>query len=536
MNILQIIFTSLLTIFFMLIVIFLIVLMIFFKFNKKKDKVKNYTNTKQKNATTLLIRTKKITYDIHNNPFEKTVSYKSIYNKLVDVLNNDNIKKIYIDVDNFNLSLSQVEEFESIFKKLNEKKEVISCASILTNETYEIAMLANKIYLENTVNSTVIFKAYHRKMFYIKNLLRQIGLNIDVIHVGDYKSYGETYSKDKMSTKARENITRLYDKKFDMFVEKVKDKRNYDIRQDILDGNFFFKDNDKIIDSRKNKIELYENEDNLIELNDYVVKEKKNKSKNEIAIITLEGIISPDELSLNKVIDKLKKLDDYKNLKAIVLEINSPGGSAYESSLIHSYIKNNIELPIYVAMKNVSASGGYFISTVANKIYANKNTLTGSIGVVAMYPNTTKLIKNLYIKNDGISKGKTAEYGDINDYLRQDTKEMLVHHIREIYKEFKSVVMQARNMTDEVLEPIAQGKVWLGQEAVKIGLVDGIKNTNEVIEQIKADLKLKDVKLIYVEQKFKINEYMQKKLSFVKYKALLCKPVLLSPFHLDNLI
>ena len=527
MNILQSLITSAFTVIIFLVIIALIAFKVFSKLNKKTNN-ETLTNCKQRKANCVLLSINNTNYDNENNPFEKSENFSEIYKKLKNILNNDKIQKIIIDVDKFNITNSQVDELEDIFKKLNEKKEVISISTILTNDSYEIAMLANKIYLENTVNSTIIIRPYYRKLKYMKSLFDKIGIHFNILHIGDYKSYGENFAKNNMSNELKENMTRLYENKLNAFIEKVKIRRKYDISQDILDGKLFFKDNKNLIDGRINKDTLYSKEENLIELKDYTIKKEKNKSKNTIAIIPLEGTISSNELSLSLVKNKLEKLEDVKNLKGIVLEINSPGGSAYESSLIHTYIKENIDVPIYVAMKDLCASGGYFISTVGSKLFANNSTLTGSIGVVSLYPTARKLFKNIGINYDGISKGKYVEYGNINEYLKIETKEVVLEHINSVYKEFKSVVMTARNFTDEYLEPIAGGRVWTAKEAKEIKLIDDIKTTNEVIEILAKDLNLQNYKTIIINKEFNMEKYIKNKVPLLNYSTLMYQPLFLA--------
>ena len=149
MNILQSLITSAFTVIIFLVIIALIAFKVFSKLNKKTNN-ETLTNCKQRKANCVLLSINNTNYDNENNPFEKSENFSEIYKKLKNILNNDKIQKIIIDVDKFNITNSQVDELEDIFKKLNEKKEVISISTILTNDSYEIAMLANKIYLENT--------------------------------------------------------------------------------------------------------------------------------------------------------------------------------------------------------------------------------------------------------------------------------------------------------------------------------------------------------------------------------------------------
>lgn len=522
---LQILLISLFTALFIILILFIIAIFIIKSIKGSSNKT-NKKYCKQKKAETILIKFENINYDDINNPFEKSTSFFNLKKKLIDISNNKKIKKIILNVNDCPFTPTQVEELYPIFKKLNEEKEVIALAKFLDNSSYMVALLADKIYLENTINSTLLLRGYYRKLPYLKGFLDKIGIKFEILHIGDYKAAGENFYRTCMSDTLKENLSNLYEEKLKQFIDFVKLRRNVDITERLLNGNLFFSDNKDLIDGRKNINLVLNKEKNLFNINNYNYKEK-NKSKNEIALISLEGEINDKELSYKQVEAKIDALDYLDNLKGVVIEINSPGGSAYDSSLIYSYIKENVDVPIFISMKDVCASGGYFIATTGKKMFANKSTITGSIGVVSMYPVISKITKKLGLNYDGLQKGKILEYGHLYSHLSFETKDRILNHMKDVYIEFKTCVIKARHMSDRRLERIAGGRVWSSIEAKRNGLIDDIKTTDEVIDELAKYLNLKDYKVCRIKNRFDFKDFAKNKLPILKYTTYFEKPLML---------
>ncbi|WP_288777219.1 S49 family peptidase [uncultured Sneathia sp.] len=514
--------SSLITAIFVIILLIILSILIFkMSHNDKKE-----DKCKPKKAKTILITLEDFKYDTEKNPLKQSSSFDVLYAKLNDILNNKKIEKIILDIDKMKLSMVQVEELYPIFKKLNKEKEVIAISTMYTNNSYYTALLANKIYLENTINSTLLLQGYYRKISYLKGILDKVGIDVKAIHIGDYKAMGENYTRKSMSPNLKENLTKIFDERLNNFISFVKERRGVDISNELLEGEYFFNYSEKLIDGRMNKNKLLD-DDYLIDITNYNFKEKKNKSKNVIGLISLEGQISKKGLSLEEVEYKIDKINEIDNLKGLVIEIDSPGGSAYESSLIYSYIKENVQVPIFVSMKDVCASGGYFIASTAKKMFANSSTITGSIGVVSIYPTYSKLAKKLDINYSGLEKGKTLEYGNLYEHLSFDTIDRIYDHMNGVYREFKNVVIKARHMSDRRLENIAGGRVFIAKDARYNGLVDGIKNIGEVIEEMQKYLNLPDYRLVKINKKFNVKTYIKSSIPLLKYDEYLNKPLLL---------
>ena len=237
----------------------------------------------------------------------------------------------------------------------------------------------------------------------------------------------------------------------------------------------------------------------------------KEHAKDKIAIIYAEGPIAYLETSGGDIVitpenisQKLSELNKISNLKGVVLRVNSPGGSALGAEMIYKAL-SDIRVPIYVSMGSTAASGGYYISMAGKKVFANNATITGSIGVVSMLPKAGNFQNKYGITSNSITKGKYADIYDIFTPLTQESRNRISESMNETYKEFKSRVSENRQIPETVLENYAQGKIWLGEEAISIKLIDNIASLEETVRILAKDLSLGDnynVRSIYSKRDF----------------------------------
>ena len=497
----------------LIIVILIPILLILRKF-KSKDKIS------LKGVKTVVFNLNELVedYTISAISVNKPLSHEVILKALKNLINDKKIEKIIIDVDEVDLSRVHIEEIKEIFEKLSADKEIIAIGTTFDEYSYQIALLANKIYMLNTKQSCLYFRGYEYKEPYFKNILANFGVTVNTLHIGDYKVAGESFSNDKMSEEKKESLINIKETLFQNFINLVKEKRKVDITNEVLSGDLIFANSEKAIQlglidglSTYEEIGIDYNKD-TVDFVEYVsaYKRKKNKSKNTIAIINLEGEIDTREskdsnINYDNVVEKLDELEDIENLKGLVLRINSPGGSALESEKIYQKLKK-LDIPIYISMGDLCASGGYYIATVGKKLFANSVTLTGSIGVVVLHPEFTEAINKLKVNMEGFSKGKGFDIYDMFSKLSEESKEKIIYSMNEVYSEFKEHVIEARNISEEDLEKIAGGRVWLGSQAKENGLVDELGSLNDCIESLVKDLDLKDFKLTYIRGKKSIIE------------------------------
>ncbi|WP_300356557.1 signal peptide peptidase SppA [Fusobacterium sp.] len=454
-------------------------------------------------------------------PFDlkKEMNFYGLLKNLEKAERDERVEGLILRLDNIGLSRGQIEEFSNkILEFKKNGKKVYAYAPSFTNQNYVIASLADKIIMPKTMGAMSEIKGYFMEIPYYKALGDKIGVKMNVIHIGDYKSAGESYERTDMSKEHRENMTRMLDTVYNNFVETVAKNRKLDkklLNERILDGRLVLADPETMVrNGLVDELEYYESflakneivnkvgiDEYLSRKNiDYKTKEKKdNKVKDKIAIIYAEGTInySDDTRKINEVIiperiqKELRIAEKDPEIKGVVIRINSPGGSALASDIIYSSVKNMTK-PVYISMGGVAASGGYYIAAAGKKIYADKETLTGSIGVITMVPNTTELMKKLEVNYSSISKGKYADLGSTVREMTEDEKDKIRASSVKVYEEFVSKVAEGRNMSREDVLKVAEGRVWLGEEAKKIGLVDEIGGLENAVSDLAKELKLED--------------------------------------------
>ena len=501
MFLIKILLESVLTALFILTILFIATIFILNKFKSKKE-----GSISKKKVKKIILTTDFLDEDKKYSTINEKKSFFEFKDKLKRLYNEGNIETLILDIDNIDLSLNQIEELESIFEKLRTKMQIVAIATQFLKNDYLFALYAHKIYMFNSLNSNLILEGYNKSFWYYRKLLDKLGIKVNVIHIGSHKSAGENFSRENMSPEQKESILRIYDKIYLQLIEKIKKYRNIDVSKEILEGKTIFANYHEamalgLIDGGSNfdKLEIDYSED-TIDFDDYIskLKKKKNKSKNEIVVIFADGEIGPDkDINYDDMLEKIEKVNEMENVKGVLLRINSPGGSALESEKIYKELKN-IEVPIFISQGSVCASGGYYISTVSRRVYSNRTTITGSLGVVALYPTFDTVFEKVGINVENITNSNVGSMFDFSLPLTEEMKERIIKSMKDVYSEFKSHVMNARIMTESQLEPIAGGRIWLGEEAKEIGLVDRIGGFDEALEGLIEYLRLDDYKVKYI--------------------------------------
>lgn len=486
---------------FIFVILFITTIFILNKFKSKKEK-----SISKKKVKKIILTTEFLNEDKKYSSISEKKSFFEFKDELKRLYNEGNIETLILDIDNIDLSLNQIEELESIFEKLRTKMQIVAIATQFLKNDYLFALYAHKIYMFNSLNSNLILEGYNKSFWYYRKLLDKLGIKVNVIHIGSHKSAGENFSRENMSPEQKESILRIYDKIYLQLIEKIKKYRNIDVSKEILEGKTIFANYNEaislgLIDGGSNfdKLEIDYSED-TIDFDDYIskLKKKKNKSKNEIAVIFADREIGPDkDINYDDMLEKIEIINEMENVKGVLLRINSPGGSALESEKIYKELKN-IEVPIFISQGSVCASGGYYISTVSRRVYSNRTTITGSIGVVALYPTFDTVFEKVGINVENITNSNVGSMFDFSLPLTEEMKERIIKSMKDVYTEFKSHVMKARIMTESQLEPIAGGRIWLGEEAKEIGLVDRIGGFDEALEGLIEYLRLDDYKVKYI--------------------------------------
>ena len=460
---------------------------------------------------------------------DEKLSYMDILNSLDDIKNNNQVKGVIISLDTINLSSAKIEELSKKFEELKaNNKKIYAFGAYITNANYKLASIANEVVMVPSTSASLDLTGYHYSDLYYKGLFDKLGVNMEVVRIGNYKSYGENYTGNEMTPELRSELTRILENRYDKFVTEISKNRKIDknvLNNDIVNGNninltpFAARDKnfvDKLEHFSDFTKRLNIREDNVADIYDYYEKRVEdgkigNPRNGTIAVIYAEGSILYDPTDVTEgvitpdnILQKIEKAMKTKNLKGIVLRVNSGGGSALASEIIYQEL-TKLNIPIYVSMSDTTASGGYYISMAGNKVFANNATITGSIGVVSMLPKFNNAQNKYGVHSNSVSKGKYSEIYDSFEPLSEESRTKISQSMQETYKEFKSRVSKNRKIDENTLEGYAQGKIWLGDEAKNINLIDGIASLDEVIKIMAKDLNLRNnyaVESIYLEEDF----------------------------------
>ena len=424
---------------------------------------------------------------------------------------NEDIKGIYIEAGVFGAdspaSLHAIREALLDFKKSG--KWIVTYGDSYTQSTYYLCSVADKIFLNP--QGMVDWHGLAAQPYFLKDMLAKFGVKYQLAKVGKYKSAPETMTADKMSEPNREQVTAYMTGIWKVMLDDVSKSRkiSVDSLNAYADRFLAFSDQQQLIkmkmvdklmytDEVKGEIKKLLKLDKEKAINQLTLSDMKNvKGKKEegdqVAVYYAFGeIVDSEEGSLlssgqsivaNKVCKDLEKLMEDEDVKAVVLRVNSPGGSAYASEQIwHSVSQLKAKKPVVVSMGGYAASGGYYISCPANYIYAEPTTITGSIGIFGMFPDFSGLLtEKLGVKFDEVKTNKNAGFGTMARPFNAEELAMLDQYIGRGYELFRKRVADGRHQKVEAIEEVAQGRVWLGNDALKIKLVDAIGSLDDAI-------------------------------------------------------
>ena len=392
------------------------------------------------------------------------------------------------------------------FKKSG--KFVMAYANTYSQKEYYLNSVANTIYI-NPVGD-FDFKGLSAELMFFKDLQEKSGVKMEVIRHGKYKSAVEPFLDNKMSEANKEQTMSLLNSVWSSVLADISKSRNIsvaklnEIASGLLARTPEMAKAEKLVDviayedvyhdAIRKKLKVDKDEDyNKISIKDYAQKvattSESNDSQDKIAVIYAQGEIMSGEGDFNTIGEgsmnrSLIEVRKDKNVKAIVLRINSPGGNALTSDLIWREIELTKKVkPVVVSMGNYAASGGYYIACNANKIFAENNTITGSIGVFGILPNFTPLATKIGIHTEQVKTNENAS--EYSPFVPMDEKFKAVtqESVEHIYKTFVSHVAVGRKMTVAQVDSIGQGRVWSGEQALKIGLVDKIGGLDDAIKE-----------------------------------------------------
>ena len=451
-----------------------------------------------------------------------TIGLDDVLEAIGKAKDNDKIKGIYIEAGMLSAdsyaSLAAIRNALLDFKKSG--KWIVAYGDVYTQGTYYVASVADKVFLNPS--GQIDWHGISSQPVFLKDLMAKFGVKMQLAKVGTYKSAPEMYTADKMSDANREQVTAYVNGIWQNVCKAVSESRKISVEQlNAYADNFItlndpkdfvkYKFVDKLIytdqiDAEINKLLKQDADDNIntVSLAEMKVVKSKEEKGEEIAVYyaygnivdnATGGMLSNEHNIVSKTVcDDLKALMDDDDVKAVVLRINSGGGSAYASEQIWHYVEMlKKEKPVVVSMGGMAASGGYYISSGANWIVAEPTTLTGSIGIFGMFPDFSGLLtEKLGVKFDEVKTNRHSAFGTPARPFNEEEMRYLNNYIDRGYALFRSRVAQGRKMKVEQVEKIAQGRVWLGQDALKVKLVDELGGLDKAVAKAAQLAKLKE--------------------------------------------
>lgn len=418
------------------------------------------------------------------------------------------VKFIYMKPDGASAGIAQLEEFRTALENFrNSGKAIVSYIENPSNASYYLASVSDKIYMTSYDGGMNMFSGLSTQMIFLKDILDRLGVNVQLIRHGKYKSAGEMYIRNSASPENLEQNTEMIESIWNSWAEKIAQARGISVEtlNDMLNNlelNFPSDFLEKgLVDALFTRAELQQQLCDLysadkfedikaIQFPEYV-KVKSNstgKAAKKVAVIYAEGNIvdgnEKQQVAGDRFAGIIEDVRKDSTVKAVVLRVNSPGGSVLASEKI----KNEIELlqkrgvPVIASYGDYAASGGYWISAGCDKIYSNATTLTGSIGVFSMIPDISGTLKDIaHVNITPVNSNKHADMYGMMRPLNNAELDYMQASVERIYDKFTALVAEGRDMTVEGVDEIAQGRVWTGAEALEIGLVDEIGTIEDAI-------------------------------------------------------
>ena len=448
------------------------------------------------------------------NPYEfntdDVIGLQEMIETIERAKNDDDIKGIYLEMTNPQLGfagMSVLRRAIEDFQNNDDNKFVIAYGDNYSQKAYYLASVADEIYM-NPIG-TVDFKGLSGTLLFFKDMLDRLGIDMQVFYVGNFKSATEPFRRTNMSEENRLQVREYMESLYGIMLEDISNSRKISVKElrtiadeyqlreadDALRLKFVDKllYKDEMIDLLKDKIGLGKDEDiKAVSLSTYNKSNPRDKNltaKSKIAVVYAEGSIvdgqgENGQIGGDRYAEIIRDIRKDKAIKAIVLRVNSGGGSGFASEKIWRELMLAKEqgLPIIVSMGDVAASGGYYIAAPADKILVEKNTITGSIGVFGVIPSMADFLKNeIGITVDTVKTGKFSTgitpFYDVNDAEGQIIQES----VEEFYDLFLRRVAEGRNMTKDAVHKVAQGRVWTGAKAIELGLADEVGDLEQAM-------------------------------------------------------
>jgi protease-4 len=456
----------------------------------------------------------------------KNIGLDDILARIKYAATDGNIKGIYLDASHIGVgfaSLKEVRDELLAFKKTG--KFVVAYNAGYDQKAYYVASIADKVYVNP--QGTIDFRGLASSTMFYKDLLDKVGVEMQIVKVGTFKSAVEPYFLNKMSDPNRLQVTSYLGSIYSTFINEIAASRNiaadslraiandYRVRDaddavkyKLADAKLY---KDELLSDLRKRLKISEKDEiSFVSLLDYNKKIKDDASGSEVAVLYAAGEIvdgegtGPGQIGGDKFSRELRKLREDDAVKAVVLRVNSPGGSALASDIIwREVILTKKVKPVIVSMGDLAASGGYYISAAADSIFAEPTTITGSIGVFGVIPNFQNLMNNkIGVHYDGVKTGKFADLMTSFDRpLTAEERDIIQREVDKVYGTFTKVVADGRKLSIADVDSIGQGRVWTGTQGLNNKLVDRLGNLDAAIQAAAKKANL---------SKYKVSQYPEK--------------------------
>lgn len=450
---------------------------------------------------------------------EESLRLQEIINAIDNARNDDNIKGISIEIDNINAGTTQLDDLRNSLQEFKKsKKFVYAYGNNVTQDSYYLGSVADQYFL-NPVGG-IELKGLSSEITFFKDFANKYGININIIRHGKFKAAIEPFIRNDMSPENREQVSVLLNDVWNDISEKIIKSRKltqeeFKTTVDSLYGvipelGLKHKLADKLAqkseydDFLKTKLNLNkEDKINKISINNYINSLKETHfSSDKIGVLYASGTIyngnKITDIHSEKYIQYIDDLIEDESIKAVVLRVNSPGGSANASDEILFKLQQlQQKKPLIVSFGDYAASGGYYISMAADKIFAQNNTITGSIGVFGVIPDAKKLANDNGIYTDVVSTNANSNMISPLSGISNGTISIMQKSVQQTYKRFIHFVSKNRKLTLEQVDEISEGRIWSGKKAKELGLVDEIGSLNDAIKYASKQAKLNDYQVEY---------------------------------------
>lgn len=452
----------------------------------------------------------------------KSFGLNDILKGIEGAKNDNRIKGIYLDLSAVSASFATLQEIrDALLDFKTSGKFIVAYSEGYTQRAYYLASTADKVYVNP--EGTIDFRGLASQTPFIKGTLDKLGVEMQVVKVGTFKSAVEPFILDRMSEANRQQVTSFLGSIYNHFVNQIGTSRGIpaDSLRAIAD-NFLVKTaddavtygladgkryKDELLGELKDSLDIDPDKDlNAVALTKYKPSGQSNRTsvRDRIAVVYAVGDIvsgegGDDMIGSERISRELRKVRRDDKVKGVVFRINSPGGSALASDVIWREVDLlRKEKPVIVSMGDVAASGGYYIAAAADSIFAQPNTITGSIGVFGVIPNMQGLMnEKLGITFDEVKTGKYADFlSNVDRPLTVDERNILQMEVTRIYDTFLQRVADGRHLSKEEVDSIGQGRVWSGQQAVDNGLVDRLGSLEDAIAAAARKAGLEDYRLV----------------------------------------